>query len=365
MADDLTATARDLTARLVRVDTTAATAGEIDGLRLVAGCFAGRDDVEVRWHTAEDGEPLALLVLPADGPRDDLLLFSGHVDTVPASSHGWKRDPWGAEIEDGWLHGRGTSDMKSGLAAQIAALLAAPAGSRAALAVSRNEENGCQGTVDVVAALRAAGAGIGALIVGEPTDGELILGHKGPLWLDVTTTGVAAHGSTPERGVSAIAKMADVLTRMADGLPLRTHPGLGRESVNVGTITGGTLRNIVPERCRIEVDLRTVDPDPSPLVGWFEAQPEVDEVRVAVHLPALWTDPDDPWVATLSARPAGRTVGYGTEAGPLAAEFGIARAVVWGPGPTAFMHVVDEAVRLADIDAAAVGYLDAIRAWRG
>lgn len=355
--------ARRLTAELVRIDTTSTGEGEVAGLRAVAGWFADRDDLEILTPLDEDGQPAALLVLPR-GQRSDLLLLSGHIDTVPAEASGWSHDQWGAEIADGWLYGRGASDMKSGLAAQAAALLGSPRGVRAGLAVSRNEENGCRGTAAVIAALRAAGASVGALIVGEPTDGRLVLGHKGPLWIDVATAGVAAHGSTPELGVSAIEKMTALLARVP-GLPLREHVALGRESVNIGTVRGGSIRNAVPERCVIQVDLRTVDPDPEPLLAWWRAQPEVEAVEIDVHLPALWTEPDDPWVATLDAPLAPRPVGFGTEAGPLAAEFGLTRAVIWGPGPMDCMHAIDERVALASIDAAAAGYADAVGRWAG
>lgn len=354
--------ARRLTAELIAIDTTSVTPGEVAGLRTVGSWFADRDDLEVILHDGPDGEPAALLVLPRVG-RSDLLLFSSHIDTVPADLTGWTHSPWSAVVEDGWLYGRGASDMKSGLAAQAAALLTSAPGAAAGLAVSRNEENGCRGTVDVVAALRAAGAGIGALIVGEPTDGRLVLGHKGPLWIDVATAGVAAHGSTPELGVSAIAAMATLIRRASDELPLREHPALGRESLNIGRIEGGVIRNAVPEHCSIQVDMRTVDADPEPLLRWWRAQPEVAAVSVDVHLPALWTDPDDPWVATLEAPRAARPVGFGTEAGLLAAEFGVGRAVIWGPGPMDVMHARDERVALTAIDDAANGYGCAIAGW--
>lgn len=354
--------ARRLTADLIAIDTTSVTPGEVAGLAKVASWFSDRDDLEVILHPGSDGEPAALLVLPR-GDRSGLLLFSAHIDTVPADPSAWTRDPWGATVEDGWLYGRGSSDMKSGLAAQAAALLTSPPGVRAGLAVSRNEENGCRGTVDVIAALRLAGAEVAALIVGEPTDGALVLGHKGPLWVDVTTVGTAAHGSTPELGVNAISKMAALIQRAEAELPLRDHAALGRESLNIGRIDGGVIRNAVPERCVIRVDMRTVDADPEPLLDWWRAQPEVADVTVDVHLPALWTDPDDPWVATLDAPRAPRPVGFGTEAGLLAAEFELERAVIWGPGPMDVMHAVDERVSLQAIDEAARGYVGALAGW--
>jgi len=357
-------TARELAAQLIRIDTTATTAGEIDGLRHIAALVADRDDLVADFPPNEAGEPAALILRPRQ-VSGDVLVLSGHVDTVPADPAGWANDPWSGVSVDGWLHGRGASDMKSGLAALVTAYLAAPAGTRAVLAVSRNEESGCQGAPDVVRGLRAAGLHPAALIVGEPTDGRIVLGHKGPLWITVGSTGRAAHGSTPEQGDNAIVKLATVLARAETDLPFRTHPGLGRESVNIGTVRGGTIRNIVPDRAVAEIDLRTVQPDPEPLLDWWRTQPGISDVTVDVHLPAFWTEPTDPWVATLPAPVSGEPVGFGTEAGPLAAEFGIEHAVIWGPGPTDRMHVPDEAVRLEAIDDAEAGYLKVLRDWRG
>lgn len=356
------ALAQQVTQQLVRIDTTVSTAGQIEGLRAVAARFAGRSDLEVILPEGRDGVPTCLLVLPR-ADRSELLLLSGHIDTVPANPQGWRRDPWSGEISEGVLHGRGASDMKSGLGAQIATLLASPAGAPVGLAVSLNEENGCQGTDDVILALQQAGARPEALIVGEPTNGQIVLGHKGPLWIEVVTTGVAAHGSTPDRGVNAIEKMARLLLRARAELPLRSHPQLGTESLNIGVIKGGTLRNMVPDRCLLEIDMRTADPDPEPLLAWWRDQPETAELTIIVQQAALWTEPDEPWVRSLPGEFAAGPVGFGTEAGPLSAAFGLSRAIVWGPGPMDAMHALDEQVSLAAIDQATAGYCAAVRSW--
>lgn len=361
--DAVAARAVDITADLIRLDTTADTLGEIDGLSYVAGLFADRHDFRVITPRDAAGEPTGLLLVPRE-VRGTVLLLSGHIDTVRAVEEGWEYGPWSGVVDaDGWLHGRGASDMKSGLAAQISAVLAAPEGAQVALAVSRNEENGCLGSAAIIEAIRAAGLSVGAIIVGEPTDGEIVLGHKGPFWFTVTTRGKAAHGSTPERGVSAIAKLAHLLVRAETELPLRTHPYLGAETINVGIIEGGTMRNIVPDFSRAEIDVRLVDADTSEIRGWWLAQPETDELIVDVEHPGLATDANDAWVQSLVAPVAVSPVGFGTEAGPFSAGLDVSRVVVWGPGPKRWMHSVDERVRVVDIAEAARGYLAAIEGW--
>lgn len=354
----------EITQALVQIETTTDTSGEFAGLQYVAGLFAHRTDLVLTTPLRDNGEWSALLISPAHvtGP---LLVLSGHIDTVPVTEpEQWQHPPLGAFIDDeGWLWGRGASDMKSGLAALIHAVLVSEPGAPVALAVSRLEEVGCQGTVDVVAALQQANVEVGALIVAEPTAGRVVTGHKGPLWLRIETAGVAAHGSTPERGVNAITAMSRLLLRAGEELPRRSHPVLGTETLNIGVITGGTLRNIVPDSCRAEIDIRTVDADVTPLIEWWTGQPERPQVTTIVHSPSLSTDPGDTWVGSLSGELADEPVGFGTEAGPLAHELGLTRAVVWGPGPLDRMHTRDERVAVSAIERAAEGYAAAITNW--
>lgn len=152
--------------------------------------------------------------------------------------------------------------MKGGLGAQIAAMVQSGPTAAVALAVSTREEWGCAGSPDVLATLDQAGLHtdfeVAAMIVAEPTNGQIVLGHKGPLWLDITVRGVAAHGSMPELGESAITKAARLILRAGSEMPRRQHPRLGADTLNVGMIRGGDMRNIVPSECLICADIRTV-----------------------------------------------------------------------------------------------------------
>ena len=351
-------TAVDIAARLIKLNTVTGSDTEASALHMIADLFEDNGEYEQSWSDALD----AVVIIPraAVGP---LLVLSGHVDTVPFDPYTWSFDPLCGEVEGGNLLGRGASDMKSGIGAQVAAMLHAGPTAPVALALSTQEEWGCAGTPQVIAALRKAEVQVGALLVAEPTDGKLLLGHKGPLWLEVQVDGVAAHGSSPERGSNAIVKAARLILRAEAELPRRTHWRLGTETINVGLINGGTMRNVVPDRVQLGVDLRTVDPDQTTLTDWFLNQPEVADVQVVAHHLPVWTDAEEPWVEAIPLPPDPTPAGFGTEAAPLGQAFGSPPTVIWGPGPRDQMHVVDEKCPVQFIKDAAEGYVEAIQAW--
>jgi succinyl-diaminopimelate desuccinylase len=315
--------------------------------------------LEVTTGTDRD-HPWTLLRTPAD-PARRRLLFACHVDTVPVPDPGaWQRDPFGADLDDGRVWGRGASDMEAGVVAAVAALAAADPQAPAALLLTSDEETGSQGAAAAAAAV--ADLPVGAVVVPEATGNRVVLGHKGALWLAVRTAGRAAHGSTPELGHNAVLDLAALLARAGEGLPLRTDPFLGTETWNPGVVSGGTVPNVVPDAAEAVVDQRTVA-DGEDLLRWWRSQPEVAGVEVRVDLPPVVTPADDPWVATLPApvQPAPAT--YFTDASVLRQVVGGAPIVVWGPGTPAVMHAVDEYVELAEVEQAAASFGDVLSRW--
>jgi succinyl-diaminopimelate desuccinylase len=307
-------------------------------------------------------QPWTLLRTPTDPARAQLLLAC-HVDTVPATDPGsWQRDPFGAELEDGRVWGRGGSDMKAGLVAAAAAVAGADPETPVALLLTSDEEIGSLGAAAAAAAV--AEQRIGAVIVPEATGNQVVLGHRGALWVTVRTAGRAAHGSTPERGHNAVLDLVAVLARAGAELPLRTDPFLGTETWNPGVVAGGTVPNVVPDRAEAVVDMRTVG-DGAPLLGWWRDQREVAAVEVRVDLPPVGTPADDPWVAGLPATVLPAPATYFTDASVLGPVVGGAPVVVWGPGTPAVMHAVDEYVEVAELEQAAAVFGDVVADWRG
>ena len=156
------------------------------------------------------GDARSQLVARIGGVTEKLPLgFTGHLDTVPLGAQPWSVDPFAAEILQDKLYGRGSSDMKSGVAAFVASSIALAdrlAGTAGlVLVITAGEETGCTG-----AAALSRGEPVlpqvGALVVAEPTGNRLLVGHKGALWFEAVTKGVTAHGSMPEKGINAVYK---------------------------------------------------------------------------------------------------------------------------------------------------------------
>jgi len=305
-------------------------------------------------------QPWTLLRTPTDPGRPQLLLAC-HVDTVPVPEPAlWQRDPFGADLEDGRIWGRGASDMKAGLVAAAVAVAAADPQVPVALLLTSDEEIGSKGAAAAAAAV--AEQSVGAVVVPEATGNQVVLGHKGALWLAVRTAGRAAHGSTPERGHNAVLDLVSVLSRARGALPLGSDSFLGPETWNCGTISGGTVPNVVPDRAEAVIDMRTVT-DGAALLAWWRSQPEIADVEIRVDLPPVGTPADDPWVAALPAPVLPTPATYFTDASVLGQVVGGAPIVVWGPGTPAVMHAVDEYAELAELEDAAALLTGVVSRW--
>ena len=227
---------------------------EFPGARVeLRDVLPGRPNVVARFSDGSEKKPR--------------LLFAPHTDTV--SVGGMTIDPFGGEVRDGRVWGRGASDTKGTMAAMLWALR----GSRDKLqslgheiwfAGLCSEEAGQYGARKLAEQER-----FDFVIAGEPTGLDAVVAHKGALWLTLTARGRAVHAAEPERGDNAIYKMADVLLCIRDEIPATLgtaeHPLLGRATVSAGTVNGGSKINIVPDVCTAEVDIRYLPGDASVL----------------------------------------------------------------------------------------------------
>ena len=127
------------------------------------------------------------------------------------------------------------------------------------LIITAGEETGCTGAAALIRGEAQCCPQVGALVVAEPTGNQLLVGHKGALWLEAVTTGVTAHGSMPEKGVNAVYKAARAVTALQDfDFNFARHDVLGNPTLNVGAISGGLNINSVPDRAVIGIDIRTI-----------------------------------------------------------------------------------------------------------
>ncbi len=306
------------------------------------------------------------------------LAFTGHVDVVPLGARPWSVEPFGGEIADGKIYGRGSSDMKCGVAAFVsAAVKLAPrlAGTPGVvLVITAGEELGCMGA-ELMRERRLLPPA-GALIVGEPTANQLQGGHKGNLWLEATAKGVTAHGSMPEQGVNAVYKAARVVLALANlDFTHDAHPALGRPTLNVGWLRGGLNTNSVPDEARFGIDVRLVPgSDPAQLMERFEraAAGEVTFEVMGTSAP-VWTDPSHPWIVDLAEIVESvtgedgpiRGATYFTDAGALKPGMGNPPAVILGPGEPVQAHQTDEYCLASRVEQGEAIYMEAIAQWCG
>ncbi len=284
------------------------------------------------------------------------LCFTGHIDTVPLGAARWSRDAFAGETDGDRLYGRGSTDMKGGVAAFVAAAIElAPRLARSpglVLVITAGEEIGCEGARFL--ADRRLLERAGAIVVAEPTANYPYIGHKGLAWFEVETTGVTAHGSMPELGDNAIVKMAKVIGDLeAFRFPVEEHPVMGRPTLNIGTIRGGLNTNSVPDEARITVDTRTVPGiDHGHLCRSLERllAPRGARVRKIVDTAALYTGPEGEWVRevfevcapVVGSTPAPKTITFSTDGADLKRGFGGPPAVILGPGEPRLAHQTDE-----------------------
>lgn len=290
------------------------------------------------------------------------LLLQGHLDVVPAGD-GWSRPPFVPAIENGRLYGRGSCDMKSGIAAMTAAALALARsgatlqkGLRLVFVADEEHENrGVKHWLDQNSPLAEAA------VIGEPTGVQPQLGNKGYASYFVRTRGVSCHASRPERGVNAIYKMARavlLLEEHAQAVARHMDPHLGGAALSVGTIHGGEKINTVPDACVCEVERRVLPGETYEALG-AELQSLLGDLAEVCprgnFLPASLLDPHDPLVqdacgcirAACGREPEIGVFTAGTEAAYFS-QRGIPTLIL-GPGHLDQAHTVDEFAAVSEI----------------
>jgi succinyl-diaminopimelate desuccinylase len=358
--------ATDLLAELVRADTVGA--HEADLARRCAGILdeTGLDAHWVDWSA--DGREQYVARTGGDTP----LTLTGHLDTVPATPSDWSVDPWAAAVDGDRMIGRGTSDMKSGVAAIVEAVSGHTSRSHdcrgVQVVLTSGEETGCTGALAIPRDALAPG---GPLVVAEPTRNALVPGHKGAHWMCLSATGKAAHGSSPDLGDNAAVKVARAAVALHDfdGWPAGV-------TANVGVLRGGVQTNVVPDQGEIYLDLRTVPSAQGDSVRDLVRSVAGDDVRVEDHvvLPPVDTALSDPFVGLVGEALAAtgldgspvETARYFTDASaliPALSDGATTPTVILGPGEPEQCHVADEWCSLARVDQAVAVYAELLDRW--
>ena len=332
----------------------------------------------ITYHDFDEGRTSLIACLEGTGEKAPLC-FTGHMDTVPLGTVPWDTDPFIGEVEGDRVYGRGASDMKAGLAAMvIASMRLAKISDRVAdftLVFTACEETGSKGAEHLAKLDNVLGKP-GAIVVGEPTSNYPLVGHKGPLWLRATTTGVSAHGSMPLQGVNAIYKAARAVTKLEEyDFDTNPHPVLGSPTLNVGTISGGVNINSVPDRASFEIDIRMIPGiTHSDLFQQLQSYlGEEVELEYLLDLGNVATDPQNGWVQEvfdimepfLNERPEPRGAAYFTDASIFTPALGNPPTVILGPGEPTMAHKTNEFCYIPRIEDAAEAYFEIAKRWCG
>ncbi len=309
------------------------------------------------------GRPNVVARFPSNRAVKPKLLLAPHTDTV--SVGGMTIEPFGGELRDGKIHGRGASDTKGSIAAMLWALRESRLDDLSHeiwFAGLMGEEAGLHGSRDL-----AGREKFDFVIVGEPTSLQIVNATKGSAWLTLRTSGKAVHASMPDEGDNAIYKMADVLRcirdEIAPSLRSQSHPILGSPTISAGTIRGGTKSNIVPDACEVSVDLRTIPgQELEPVLAKLRAACPELEVAIWEAKPML-TEAEHPVIRSLESCGAARVGAPWFCDAAVFGETGVPSVAV-GPGSIEQAHTKDEFMAVADLEAGVVFFKKFLAALR-
>ena len=362
-----------LTAELVRIPSCDPPGGELEVAQAVTKALSDIG-LEAKLDEFQSGRANVMARVKGRGKKPTLV-FSAHLDTVPTGDLPWAFDPLIGDVSGDRLRGRGASDMKSAVAAFVAAAdrlnrRDVPLAGDVVLAFTAGESANCLGARHLVA--QGFQDEIGAFLCGEPSTLDLVVVEKAILWIEIEARGEMGHVSGTA-GVNAIELMATTLTKLKDlRLELPEHPLLTPPSLNVGRIAGGTAVNVTPDRCNAEVDIRfgpKIDPE-TVLEQVAAILPAGVSLRLIDFKPAIEQNPDSPFVACCSTAvasvigraPEVRGVSYYSDGAILLHGLNVPFCIV-GPGQLGMSGQADETASVAAILAATDIYVRIAEDW--
>ena len=339
-----------------------------------------KEKISAELEQVEAGRANLIFTLPGANTAKTLLT-TGHLDTVPPGRVPWEHEPFAAEIVGDTIYGRGAADMKSGLAAIIYAIIL---NKRAGVKLPQNLR--CLATCgEEVSSLGATHymqkygpQSFDALLVGEPSNGDMLICHKGAAWLEVITHGQTSHGSMPHLGRNAITSMCNFLTALGQQrFACSPHPLLGEPTCSVDMISGGVAVNVVPDSCSCKIDIRTLPGQTRQEVEAFiqkafAAAKAKDaaftaEYNFSMWLPSVSCPEQDKILTALSAAapcpPRQRGVYFYTDASVLIGNRKVP-VVIYGPGDDKQAHQPNEHLSLSKYYEAIEVYKNFFAAYR-
>jgi len=364
---------KELLKKLIQAESTP-DKGELAAAEVISAEL-GRSGIDSRIDSWDQTRANIIAQVKSAGHKA-ALLFACHLDVVGPGEAAWEKPAFGGVESDGKIYGRGSADMKGGIAAIVTAISrVVDSGTKLqgdiVFAAAAGEETDSCGARRFISDSGRLPEFVG-VVIPEPTDFEIITAHRGMLWLEVATKGKAAHGSTPHLGVNAITSMRSVLDELENyEIAAEPHKLLGECSMSINTIAGGKALNVVPDKCSIGIDIRTLPAqNHQDIITDLEknfaklkaGNSQFDaEVSVLRQVQALETDCLCDFVKDFcSAVQDSKTkaVGFTTD-GPYFASLG-APVVIFGPGKPQLCHKPDEYIQISDVEKAAEYYKNII-----
>ena len=362
----------DWTKKLVSFDTTSRFSN-LALIQYVADYLASLGlNAELTYNAEQTKANLWASIPDVKGNTTGGLVLSGHTDVVPVDGQNWSSDPFKPEIRDDKLYGRGTCDMKGFIGTALSLVptfISTPLREPIHLAFSYDEEIGCLGVGNMLAAMQAQGINPQGCIVGEPSSMRPVVAHKSINTYRCTVHGCAAHSSLTPKGSNAIEYAARFICMFRDLTDKIKATGPFDEFFDVpyttgqtSTIRGGSAINIVPVECEFEFEFRTL-PTQSPEEIHQQLQAYIDDVLVpqmraeypqaGIELTRIAASPGmdtaeqeaiTQLIRALTSDTATRKVAYATEGG-LFQQAGVP-TVICGPGSIEQAHRPDEFIEL-------------------
>lgn len=348
--------------QIVQIDSSNPPGNELN----VARVLANRCDemgISYKMSHVEPNRSNFELALKGKGNDSGKLIFCGHMDTVLPGEQTWDYAPFSGKIVEDKLYGRGASDMKSGLVAMFLAV-------ESLIKERQQLDKDIVFLATVGEEVDSCGAqkylqeqtmeGIDALVIAEPTNEKVAVGHKGALWLEIVTKGKTSHGSMPERGINAVEwmqKVMNMIESLKSKWKLSVDP-LGESSVAITQVHGGFQTNVIPDQCRLHVDIRSIPPQShNDLIADLKQNMHqlfsvkhapVYSINKLLDRPAILTEKTNPLITTaldITGEKEVYGVPYYTDGAILNPQSKIP-TLIYGPGDEKLAHQPNEYVNV-------------------
>ena len=351
--------ALSLAQKLVTINTVNPPGNETDAVRVLAPLLKEAGFSIKEYQYGPNRSSLAAHKGKTDQPA---VILSGHLDTVPFGAQPWKTPPLAGSVVEDKLYGRGSADMKGGVAVLVAAAIhfaAKVTDVPITLILSADEEIGCAGVSRLIQEQVLPHAR--CILVAEPTGNMPCLGHKGVLWVKTTFHGTTAHAAFPHLGDNALLKAAQAVVALnGDIVSGHAHPVMDEPTLVTSRLLSGDNYNSVPDLAELGIDCRsTVNLTNDAILARIGTllSPLDAEIETIFNLPPLWTDPEisiarsviDCCDVICGCQHQPRIAPFYTDGGILGPGLGNVPVIILGPGESGMAHQVNEYVAVADL----------------